>query len=447
MVKSKAYGVARADPAARIDPEGVTPVRLIREDQVNQLVSGGLDFPFPSGAYVRQKFEGPRIERVTEEVRRQLSRPEIAQRIRPGMRIAVGVGSRGIKCIFDVTKATVDFLKEQGAKPVIVPTMGSHGGATPEGQLEVLRGYGITPEALGVPFDASMDVVLLAETPQGVPVYFSRPALEADGIIPIGRVKAHTAFRGPVESGIYKMLAIGFGKHRGAATLHSYGFAEFARLIPEVGETILAKVPVVCGIAIVENASEDPALIEALAPGEIGRREPELLELSKKWMSRILFDEFDVLIVDEIGKNISGDGMDPNVTGRYFLPFMSGGPRIQKIAVLDLTDETHGNANGIGAADVTTQDVLDKFDFFQTYTNAITSTVLSVAKLPIVMPTKRSAVALALKTINGVSPQEARVVRIKNTLELEEIWISDALLAEAQGRSDIELIRKAELEV
>lgn len=422
-------------------------MKIIREDQADLLVSGGLNFPFPSGAYVRQKFEGPRIDRVAEVVRRQLSRPELAGRIRSGMRIAVGVGSRGIKCIYEVTKAAVDFLKERGAEPFIVPTMGSHGGATPEGQLEVLREYGITPESLGVPFEASMEVVLLGETPSGAPVYFSRPALEADGIIPIGRVKAHTAFRGPVESGIYKMLAIGFGKHKGAATLHSFGFARFAQLIPEVGETILAKAPIICGIAIVENAREEPALIEALAPHEIAHREPQLLELAKKWMSRILFDEFDVLIVDEIGKNISGDGMDPNVTGRFFLPFMSGGPKVQKIAVLDLTEETHGNANGIGAADVTTQDVLDKLDFFQTYTNAITSTVLSVAKLPIVMPTKRSAVALALKTLNGVSPQQARVVRIKNTLELEEIWISDPLLAEAQGRSDIEVIRKAELEV
>ena len=243
------------------------------------------------------------------------------------------------------------------------------------------------------------------------------------------------------------MLAIGFGKHQGAATIHSFGFERFAELIPEVGEMILAKAPVTCGVAIVENTLEDPTLIEALLPGEISGREPELLELSKSWMSRILFDEFDVLIVDEIGKNISGDGMDPNVTGRFSLPFMTGGPKVQKIAVLDLTDETHGNANGIGAADVTTQAVLDKFDFVQTYTNAITSTVLSVAKLPIVMPTKRSAVALALKTLNGVAPDQARVVRIKNTLELEEIWISDPLLEQAQGRSDIEIVRRAELEV
>lgn len=422
-------------------------VQIIREDQADSLVAGGLDVTFPSGAYVRQKFGGPAVPSARDEVLRGFSRPEVLERIRPGMRIAVGVGSRGIKCIREVTKATVDFLKERGAEPFIVPTMGSHGGATPEGQMTVLAQYGITPESMGVPFEPEMDVALLGETASGAPVYFSRAALAADGVIPIGRVKPHTSFRGRIESGIYKMLAIGFGKHQGAAALHSFGFERFAQLIPEVGDFILSRVNVVAAVAIVENAREDPALIEVLLPEEVPSREPELLEKARAWMGRILFDEFDVLIVDEIGKDISGDGMDPNVTGRFSLPFMSGGPRVQKIAVLDLTEETHGNANGIGAADVTTQAVLDKIDFVQTYTNAITSTVLSVAKLPIVMPTKRAAVALCLKTLNGVRPEEARIVRIKNTLELEEIWISDPLLKEAEGRSDVEVIRRAELQV
>ena len=422
-------------------------MQLIDERDAGSLVAGGLDIALPQGAYVRQKFEAHRIDDVTFEVQRQLSRPQILEKIRPGMRVALGVGSRGIKCIYQVTKATVEFLRERGADVFIVPAMGSHGGATAEGQLQVLAQYGITPEALGVPFDASMDIVELGISPSGVPVYFSRAALAADGIVPIGRVKAHTSFRGRVESGLYKMLAIGFGKHAGAASIHSFGFERFGELIPEVGEFILARVPVLCGIAIVENAYDDPAVIEALAPEEIGRREPELLELAKAWMGRILFDEFDVLIVDEIGKNISGDGMDPNVTGRFSLPAMSGGPRVQKIVVLDLTEETHGNANGIGAADVTTQALFDKIDFVQTYTNAITSTVLSVAKIPIVMPTARTAVALALKTLVGVKPEKARVVRIKNTLQLDEIWISDPLLKEAEGRSDIELVRRAPLEL
>lgn len=421
-------------------------MRVITESEADSLVAGGLSHvSFPSGAYVRQRFEGPRIDDVAGVVRRQLSRPEVAERIRPGMRIALGIGSRGIKCIYEVAKATVDYLKERGAEVFVVPAMGSHGGATPEGQLMVLKQYNITPESLGVPFDASMDVVELGTSPSGVPVYFSRPALAADGIIPIGRVKPHTMFRGKFESGICKMIVIGFGKHAGAASIHSYGFHRFSELIPEIAEFLLARVPVLCGLAIVDNAYDDPALIEALAPEEIGRREPELLELAKAWMGRILFDEFDVLIVDQLGKNISGDGMDPNVTGRHGAPHMSGGPKVQKIVVLDLTEETHGNAHGIGFADVTTQRLFDKIDFVQMYTNASTSTVLFAARIPVVMPTARAAVALALKTINGVRPENARVVRIKNTLELDEIWISDPLLKEAEGRGDIEILRRADL--
>lgn len=420
-------------------------MQIIPEDRVDALVEGGLQVDFPQGAWVRQKFAQEKIEDVAAEVRAQIHRPEVKERIRPGMRLALGVGSRGIKCLYEVVEATVNELKALGAEPFIVPTMGSHGGATPEGQLEVLASYGVTEEALGVPFEASMEVTEIGVSESGVPVYVSTPALQADGLVPIGRVKPHTAFRGSVESGLYKMLAIGFGKHRGAATIHSYGFEQFHKLIPEIGQYILDHTQVAFGIAIVENAAEDPALIEALTPQEMPEREPELLEKAKAWMGRILFDEFDVLIVDEIGKNISGDGMDPNVTGRYPMPFVTGGPSIQKIVVLDLTEETHGNACGIGAADVISQAALDKIDFFATYTNAVTSTVLSAVRLPVVMSTKEKAVALALHTVNGVTPKEAKVVRIENTLELDTIWISDALLEEAKHRDDIELIERAPL--
>lgn len=420
---------------------------LIREDQIDSLVAGGLDMTFPPGAWVKQKFDAPTIADVRAEVRKQLSRPEIADRITPGMRIAIGLGSRGIRCLFDVAHETISFLKERGAQPFVVPTMGSHGGATPDGQRQLLAGYGLSEETLGVPFETAMDVDLLGKTPEGAPVYFSRPALMADAVIPIGRIKPHTAFRAHVESGLYKMLVIGFGKHLGAASIHSYGFARFPSILPAAGDLILDKVSVLCGIGIVENANDDAALIEALTPEEIPKREPELLKLARRWMGRILFDEIDVLIVDELGKNISGDGMDPNVTGRYSQPHMSGGPNVQKIVVLDLTEETHGNACGLGLADITTQTVLDKLDFAQTYTNAITSTVLSVVRLPVVMPTKRIAVALALKTINGVKPGEERVVRIKNTLELDKIWISEQLLKDAAGRDDIEVAQSCELDL
>ena len=415
-------------------------MNIISIDQAQALIPGGIELDYPNGAHIQQLFTGPTVEDVTSRVREELERPEIARRIRPGQKIGLGVGSRGIQCLGEVVRATVTKLREYGAEPFIIPAMGSHGGATPEGQRMVLASYGITEEALGVPIEASMEVVELGKTGSGVPVHFSKAALQADGVVPIGRIKAHTAFRGPVESGLFKMLTIGFGKHKGAATAHSCGFDRFAELIPEVGRFILDRAPVSFGIAIVENAAEDAAAIEALTPEEMPKREPELLVKAKAWMGRILFDRFDVLVVDEAGKNISGDGMDPNVTGRFTQPFVQDGPEIQKIAVLDLTDESHGNACGIGSADVITQNFLDKIDFYQTYTNGVTSTVLSAVRLPVVMPTTQTAVALALRSCNAVEPGEERIVRIKNTLELDEIWVSDALLEETEGRKDVKVL-------
>lgn len=412
---------------------------------LDHLLPDGFGRPFPKGAWVRQKFEGPEVEDIAGEVRRRLERPELWERVRPGARIALGVGSRGIGGLREIVQTTVEVLKGKGFQPFIVPAMGSHGGATAEGQRRLLAGYGISEETLGVPVEGSMEVVQVGTGSGGVPVFFSRPALEADGIIPICRIKPHTAFRGRYESGVLKMLVIGFGKHRGAATVHAQGFERFAEMIPELGGMLLEKTPVLFALATVENAFDRPALLEALTPREILEREPLLLEQARAWMGRILFDEFDLLVVDEIGKDISGDGMDPNVTGRFSQPFVTGGPRIQKIVVLDLTQETHGNANGIGGADVTTQKVVEQMDFTQTYTNALTSTVLSVVKLPLVMPTAESAIAVGLGTCNGVSPPEARVVRIKNTLELHRLWISEALLKEARGRTDLELLEEAPL--
>ena len=422
-------------------------MNIISIDQAQALIPGGIELDYPNGAHIQQLFTGPTVEDVTSRVREELERPEIARRIRLGQKIGLGVGSRGIQCLGEVVRATVKKLREYGAEPFIIPAMGSHGGATPEGQRTVLASYGITEEALGVPIEASMEVVELGKTGSGVPVHFSKAALQADGVVPIGRIKAHTAFRGPVESGLFKMLTIGFGKHKGAATAHSCGFARFAELIPEVGRLILDRAPVAFGIAIVENAAEDAAAIEALTPEEMPKREPELLVKAKAWMGRILFDRFDVLVVDEAGKNISGDGMDPNVTGRFSQPFVQGGPEIQKIAVLDLTDESHGNACGIGSADVITQNFLDKIDFNQTYTNGVTSTVLSAVRLPVVMPTTQTAVALALRSCNAVEPGEERIVRIKNTLELDEIWVSDALLEETEDRTDLKVLDRSALVV
>lgn len=401
--------------------------------------------PFPSGSIVRQTFSGPEVENVESTVISRLEHSAIEERIKPGMTVAVGVGSRGIARLPDLVSATVRFLKDKGARPIIIPAMGSHGGATDEGQGHLLADYGITEASVGAPLDTSMEVDEIGSTRGGVPVLFSRAALKADGVIPVCRIKPHTAFRGPYESGVLKMLAIGFGKHRGAAAAHALGFAAFAELIPEMGQVVLEKVPVLGAVTSIENARERPAQIDFLRRENIMDREPDLLERARAWMGRILFDEFDLLIVDEIGKDISGDGMDPNVTGRYSQPFLDAPPDIQKIVVLDLTAETSGNACGIGLADITTQSVFDKLDFVQTYTNVVTSTVLKMAKLPLVLPDAESAIAVGLAACNGTVPEKARVVRITNTLDLEYIWVSESLLQQSGRGPEITLLERVPL--
>lgn len=402
----------------------------------------GLDVPMPRGLWVRQPVDRSKVGDVRATVRRQIVRSGLDARIPAGGRVAVAVGSRGIAGLPEIVSAVAEIVRERGAVPFVVPAMGSHGGATAEGQRQVLAHYGISERALGIEVRASMDVVELGRLDSGVPVYFDREAYEADGVIAVNRVKPHTCFRGPIESGLVKILAIGLGKHRGASVLHAAGFSRFPELLPQAARVILAMTRVLFGVATVENATEETALIEAVPSEEILSREPELLRIAREKMGRFLFDSCDVLVVDEIGKDISGDGMDPNVTGRYSEPTMTGedGFRAQRIVVLGLTPEAHGNASGIGVADITTQDVLDGIDFVEMYTNAVTSRVLTSARLPVVMPTARDAVALALLTVTGVSPERARVVRIHNTLQLERIWVSEPMWETLSGRPGFEAL-------
>ncbi len=411
------------------------------------LVDGGFDIEFPRMIKVKQKFRADRIENVRETVFAELERDEIRRCFKRGQRIAVTVGSRGVASIAEVTRAIVDKLKEFGTQPFIIPSMGSHGGATPEGQKEVLASYGVTEETMGVSIEASMEVVQLGETESGTPVYFSKPAYEADGVVVAARVKNHTNFRGPVESGLMKMMVIGLGKHRGATYVHKLGFQRFRTLIPEVGRAIIERAPITCGLALVENGYHEQMIIRAVTPDKIEETDIELLKVAHEAMPKILFDELDLLIVDEIGKNISGSGMDPNVTGRYSEAFMmqlDPKPRVQKIVVLGLTEETHGNATGIGDADLITKEVLSKIDFDKTNANVITSTVLRGGAIPMAMENDLQAIVVALKTCNQVEPPDAKVVRIKNTMELEEIEISEALLPEAQGNENIEILGSLE---
>jgi hypothetical protein len=407
------------------------------------VIFGGFDVDFPRMVPVRQHFVADKIENVREAVLKELTRDDIRSRFKEGQCIAVTVGSRGIASIDVVVKTTVDFLKEIGTKPFIIPAMGSHGGASPEGQKKVLASYGITEETMGAPIEADMEVVQLGTTKSGAPAYFSKVAYEADGIVVINRVKNHTSFRGPVESGLTKMVVIGLGKHKGATYVHYQGFDRFSQLIPEVGEVLLSKAKIACGLALVENGYHELMIVHAALPEQFIETDTRLLKVAYEAMPRILFDEFEVLIVDEIGKDISGAGMDPNVTGRFSEAHMIAlqlKPRVQRIVVLDLTDESYGNAIGLGSADLTTSRVVAKIDRQATYANVITSTVLRGGAIPMYFDTDKESIAVALKTCKRVEPSEARVVRIKNTSDLDVIHVSETLLPKVKQDPRFEII-------
>lgn len=399
------------------------------------------DISLPRMVKVRQTFSTEPITNLQAAVSEQLTGKEIAQLIKPGARIAVLVGSRGIAKIDDIVAITISQLKRHGAEPFIVPAMGSHGGATAEGQIEVLQSLGITEEKAGAPIISSMDTVELGRTGSGLPVYFDRNAAGADGIIPIARVKPHTAFRYHHESGVIKMLTIGAGKQRGASALHSrFSVNGFGPLLREAYQQVCRKLPVLFGLAIVENAQEQVAMLEAIPQQLIEKREPALLQKAFELMPKIPFTNFDVLIVDQLGKNISGDGMDPNITGRYAVD-IKGGLAYQRLVALDLTPETEGNALGVGMADITTRKLVSKIDYKKGYMNAFTSKiVLATVKIPMTLESDREAIAAAIQTCVCVEPGQHKVIRIKNTLEISEMEISETLLTEAEQKAGLEIL-------
>ncbi|GAC1625115.1 MAG: lactate racemase domain-containing protein [Chloroflexota bacterium] len=389
------------------------------------------EVPLPRMARVRyDPPTPPALVDVGAIVRAELDRPEIRDNFKPGQRIAIGVGSRGIRRLSDVVAATVDALRARGVDPIIVPAMGSHGGATADGQRRVLAHLGVTPDAMGAPVESEMKTQVVGHTESGVPVHLDAIAAGADGIIFIARVKPHTAFRGEYESGLVKMIAIGLGKQAGAALTHARGFGEMARMVPEMARVALKAAPILFGIAILENARDQPYKLVAVPASHILDDEPALLEEAKRAMPGLPFESLDVLVVDRIGKNISGDGADPNITGRYPTPYASGGPEVNKQVVLDLDDASGGNANGVGTADFTTVRLARKFNLGQTYPNALTSTVARPVALPMVLPSDRLALAAALLTCNAVDAAPT-LVRISDTLHLDAFWISESLLERA----------------
>jgi hypothetical protein len=406
-------------------------------DKIEVNIAGGLDVELPRMVRVRQKFESIEIDDVAGTVVEQFSDPALRAKVKPGMKIAVGCGSRGIANVATCARTVIDQLKSLGAEPFIFPAMGSHGSASAEGQVKVLDSLGINEQTMGCPIKSSMEVVELGRLDNGMPVYFDKYAAEADAVALVCRVKAHTNFRAPIESGIVKMLVIGMGKIRGASTAHWYGFDAFIDVLPETAQYIMQKIDFLFGVAMVENASDRTALVEVVPGDKVLEREPELLRLARQWMPRLQFDDIDVLIVDRMGKNITGAGMDPNITGRNARGAnWEAVPRVKKIAVLGLTPETDGNATGVGAADVITMRLFRDFDPAKTYANVIAATLLDGAAIPMIMNSDREAVQLAAKTIPQTRPEDATIVHIPNTLEIVEIDVSENLLPYIEANPD-----------
>ena len=392
---------------------------------------------FPRMVRVKQQFGGPMLHDVTQAVREALA--GVALPIKPGQTVALPVGSRGVVNIDVVVRATVEHLTALGARPFIIPAMGSHGGATADGQRAVLEHYGVTEARMGCPIRATMDVVQVGEVLR-LPIWLDRYASEADWIGVINRVKPHTGFSGELGSGLLKMMTIGMGKHRGAVQAHRANIRlGYESMIVALGREMLRLGRIAFGLGVVENGYDETALVRALLPADLEAGERELLRLAKAWMAKLPFGEIDLLIVDEIGKEVSGTGMDTNVIGRHATffekPFTH--PKVTFIVACDLTPNTHGNANGIGLADFTTRRLVEKIDWEPTYINALTACSPGGPKLPAVFDSARDAIAVALACLGLERPEDARVVRIKNTLRLAEVEVSEAFWSELATRSDL----------
>jgi len=389
--------------------------------------------------HVRQRFARPQVQDPACALRAELAGCGV--RLKPGSRVAIAVGSRGIANLESLVREIVSWARRLQAEPFIVPAMGSHGGATAEGQVEVLAGYGITPDRVGAPVRSSMDVVELPREACPVPVYFDRLASEADATILINRVKPHTSFRGRFESGLMKMLAIGLGKHRQALAIHGLGVPGLRDVMPAVARQVLAHANVVLGIAVVENACDEIAAVKAIPADRIPVEEPALLELARANMPSLPLERIDLLIVDEIGKNVSGLGMDPNIIGRLKIRGQPepDRPGIGVILVRDLTSATHGNATGMGLADIILRRAFAKIDFKATYANVMTTGFLERGKVPMIVDTDREALDLATRSVSMPPWPQARVLRIRNTLSLDSLHASAAAVDALRGHDGVEI--------
>ena len=400
--------------------------------------------PFPKMLRLRQSFPAPRVDDIPAEVSRQLSSLNLREKVRPGQTVAITAGSRGVANIAIIIKAIADHCRTLGLVPFIVPAMGSHGGGTAAGQREIIEGYGITEAYTGCEIRASMETVIVDQTPQGIPVHFDKHAFGADHVIVCGRIKPHTGFVGEVESGLHKMMLIGLGKHEGAKIYHR-AIMDFSwiEIVRAVAESVIRKCRVLCGVGVVENAFDETGLIAAVRPEEMFEREKNLLVKAIQWLPRLPFRKVHLLIIDEIGKNISGTGMDTNVIGRKYNDHKAtdrDDTSVKSIYVRGLTEATHGNATGLGMAEFTNTRTVNNVDRRITAINCITGGHASAAALPIAFDTDREALDNALSTIGLTPPERAKVIHVPNTLHLREVLVSEAYLPEIEGQSHLEIL-------
>jgi hypothetical protein len=402
-----------------------------------------VDITFPRMALVEQRIATPRVDDVPSAIRAEMQRLGVATKVRPGMRVAITAGSRGITGIATILATVVGELKRLGAEPFLIPAMGSHGGATAEGQVAVLNSLGITEPAMGCPIRSSMETAQIGQTPEGIPVLIDQIAAGADGIVVINRIKAHTEYTGPVESGWMKMLTIGLGKHQGALMAHRNAVQlTYPVAIVSVAREIIRQAPLLFGLGVIENAYDQTAEVIAAWPQDFEKIEQAALQRAKELMPRLPFPKLDILIVDEIGKEISGSGMDPNVIGRrmVFGEAEPTSPVITRIVLRDLTDKTYGSGIGLGLADFVTQRLVDKLDHRPTYINCLTAMAPEKGRVPMTGQTDREVMEWAFVTAGAVEPPRAKVVRIKNTLHPERFFASEALLPEIQANSSLKIV-------
>lgn len=404
------------------------------------------EIPLPRFAKVYQDLPAPRLDDIAARVNEQLARPEFSETVQAGQRIGITAGSRGIANMPQIVRVLADWVKSKGATPVVIPAMGSHGGATAEGQHEMLIGMGFTPEVTGCEIVSSLDVTELGEV-DGLKVLYSTDALNCDGLILTNRVKAHTDIVGRIESGLFKMAAIGVGKHQGALQAHSLGLHRTGEMVEKIAPVMFGEANIIFGCAVLENSLDQTRDVVLIPTDKIEQDEPALLEESREHLPKLLIQDIDVLMVDWMGKNISGDGMDPNVLGRSVIGVKNPDMKVNQVVVLDLTPESHGNATGIGLADVTTQRLFDKIDFTAMFTNGVTSNGMAGSRIAPFMPNQKMALQCAARLTVEPDLSRLRIVRIKNTLDVAEIWVSESLLDEVAANPALtQLSDPAELE-